>query len=61
MAKHRHVLALGFGEEFDSLAERLRLLKFRAVHAKLAEDGLRALERSGESIRDEYFYRQCIR
>ena len=51
MAKHRHVLALGFGEDFDSLADRLRLLKFRAVRAKLAEDGLRALERSGESIR----------
>ena len=51
MAKHRHVLTLGFGEDFDSLAERLRLLKFRAVRAKLAEDGLRALERGGESIR----------
>ena len=51
MAKHRHVLALGFGDEFDSLADRFLLLGLRAVRATLAEDGVRALERSGEPIR----------
>jgi hypothetical protein len=51
VAKHRHVLALGFGDEFESLAGRLLLLGFRAVRATLAEDGVRALKRSGEPIR----------
>jgi hypothetical protein len=51
MAKPQHVLALGFGEAFDSLATRLLLLNFRAARAALADDGMRALERSGEPIR----------
>jgi CheY-like chemotaxis protein len=50
MAKHQQILALGFGEEFDSLAGRLLLLNFRAARATLAEDGVHALERSGEPI-----------
>jgi hypothetical protein len=51
MAKHLHVLALGFGDEFDALAGRLLLLNFRAVRARLCEDGVRALARGGEPIR----------
>jgi len=44
------VLALGFGEGFEPLSARLLLLHFRAVCAELADDGMRALERSGEPI-----------
>jgi hypothetical protein len=51
MARDRHILALGFGEEFDALADRLPVLSFRATHASTTEDGVRALERSGEPIR----------
>jgi len=50
-ARHQHVLALGFGEAFDSLASRLLLLNFRAIRAALADDGMRKLERSVEPVR----------
>ena len=50
-SKPQHVLALGFGEEFEPLAARLLLLNYRAARAALADDGMRALERSGEPIR----------
>jgi CheY-like chemotaxis protein len=50
-AKHQYVLALGFGKDFDTLAGRILLLNFRATRAALLEDGVRALERSGEPIR----------
>ena len=51
MGKPQRVLALGFGEEFDSLAGRLLLLNFRATRASSTEDALPALERSTEPIR----------
>jgi hypothetical protein len=51
MGKPRRVLALGFGEEFELLSARLLLLNFRAVRAELADEGVRAMERSGEPIR----------
>jgi hypothetical protein len=44
------VLALGFGAEFEPLSARLLILHFRAVRAALADDAMRALERSGEPI-----------
>jgi hypothetical protein len=51
MGKPQHVLALGFGREFDVLAGRLLLLNFRAVRAASTEDGVRTLKRTGEPIR----------
>ena len=48
---HQHVLALGFGEAFDSLAGRLLLLNFRATRAATVDDGVRVVERIGEPIR----------
>ena len=55
MAKHQYVLALGFGEEFDSLAGRLLLLNFRAARAESIEEGVCALEQSAEPIRAVLF------
>jgi hypothetical protein len=51
MARHRHILTLGFGDEFESMSDRFLDLGFRAVRATLAEDGVRALARCGEPIR----------
>jgi hypothetical protein len=50
MIKHQHVLAVGFGPDFDPLAGRLLLLGFRAVRVSSTEEAMRALERAGEPI-----------
>jgi len=51
MAKYQHVLAVGFGADFDPLAGRLLLLSFRAVRVSSTEEAMRTLEHSGEPIR----------
>jgi hypothetical protein len=45
------LLALGFGDGFNALAGRLRVLNYVALRADLTEEGVRALQRSGAPIR----------
>lgn len=51
MTNHQHVLAVGFGADFDPLAGRLLLLGFRAVRVSSTEEATHALKQSGEPIR----------